>query len=82
MSTMTISRLIIFQGEMPGTLCAVPEEMVNEAGAIDRVKYVNSGWASKNCGLNAGAIGSHLFPYGQDHVEGPEAERYRDLAIR
>ena len=48
-------KLIIFQGEMPGTLCAVPEEMV--IGDTINRGYVMSGWATQNAGANRDSVG-------------------------
>lgn len=57
-----MAKLIVFIGQGLDTLCAVPEEILDEAGGYDRARYVISGWASINCGENSNAIGSHCFP--------------------
>jgi hypothetical protein len=73
-------KLIIFRGQGTRTLCAVPEDMVGPNG-VDRVKYVASGWATRNAGLNLNSIGSHLFPSTR-RIHGQEAAEYTLVAER
>lgn len=57
-----VGKLVFLKGDALGTICAVPESMVGPNSEVDLDQYLSSGWASRNCGLNPNAIGSHLFP--------------------
>jgi hypothetical protein len=52
-----------FEGEIPGTVCFVPDSLVTE-GRLDQGHYVLQGWASLNIKAQTEhlGIGSHLFP--------------------
>lgn len=74
-----VGKLIYLKGDWLGTTCAVPEKLVGPNLEVDRLQYLLSGWASRNCGLNSNAIGSHLFPKVPSEEVSPElAARYKE----
>lgn len=52
-----------FEGEIPGTVCFVPNSLVN-GGKLDEGQYMLQGWASLNIKAQPRdlRVGSHLFP--------------------
>jgi len=85
MSTATVSarsnvgKLIFLEGDALGTTCAVPEKLVGPDLQVDFDQYLFSGWASRNCGLNPNAIGSHLYPKVPSKIVSPEiAARHKE----
>lgn len=74
-----VGKLIFLKGDALGTTCAVPEKLVGTDLKVDLDQYLFSGWASRNCGLNPNAIGSHLYPKVPSEVVAPEiAARYKE----
>lgn len=71
-----LGKLVFLKGEGLGSVCAVPEHLVGPNLEVDLDQYLSSGWASRNCGLNQNAIGSHLYPQ-----EPPELVS-RELALK
>lgn len=76
---MNIGKLVYLKGDALGTTCAVPENLVGPGLKVNLDQYLYSGWASRNCGLNPNAIGSHQFPKVPSELVSPEiAARYKE----
>ena len=60
--TITQIRGRLFLGEIPGTICFVPYDAIDEKGQIRTEIYRKSKWPRKNLRLNQGAMGSQLWP--------------------
>lgn len=50
-----------FEGQIPDTICFVPDSLVKE-GLLDEGLYVVQGWAALNIKAQPFGIGSHMFP--------------------
>lgn len=76
---MNVGTLVFLKGDALGTTCAVPEKLTGPDLKVDLDQYLFSGWASRTCGLNSNAIGSHLYPKVPSELVSPEiATSYKE----
>ena len=70
----------IFEGEVPETLCFVPQDCISAHGDTLRVaemNYVQSGWDVRNMRFSNALEGEHLFPDSSRPVNDLESEKVR-----
>jgi hypothetical protein len=52
-----------YEGQLPNTVCFVPQNCINPNGSLNINNYVTNGWAQKNAYANyLKIIGSHIYP--------------------
>lgn len=79
------TRGAIFEGELPGTYCFVPENCIREEHGktkIDGTGYIRSHWDERNMRVSAESGGKRLFPNLDRPVDNLQAEPVRHFLHR
>ena len=75
----------IFEGEIPGTFCFVPQDCIfaDSAGVhVNEIEYIHSGWDVRNMRFSDATDGQHLFPKSFSPVTDLDAAPVRDFLDR